>query len=58
MNTIWILSAFLFVNFGDNQLVEQREFSELTECIAYSEELVRKYKDEQKGNITVSCIPK
>lgn len=58
MNTVWILSAFLFVNYEDNRLVETKEFSELTECIAYAESLVEKYKKEETGNITVSCTPK
>lgn len=53
---IWILTVFLYTGDNGNELVETKNFFELTECIAYSQQLIRDYKEE--GYLLASCNPK
>lgn len=61
MITVWVLTVNLLVE-EDIQVVDQREFKELTECVAASRAVIeaneQSGKPEEKGLMSASCTPK
>lgn len=61
MVTVWILTVNLLV--GDQvQVVEQKEFAELTDCVQASRDIIeaneKTGKPEERGLMSASCTPK
>jgi len=63
MNTIWVLSVFLFNGeLLENNLLEKKEFKTVEECIAQAQKVIETKEHDKKKpshlHYTASCIPK
>lgn len=61
MITVWVLTVNLLVG-SEIQVVDQKEFTELSDCIEASRAAIAANehtgKPEEKGLMSASCIPK